>query len=331
MRFSDPIPVKRLVEARQLRPLDLQVVAGQRGLEERVIVNPRVQKPGLALAGFVESVRPERAQLLGASEMAYLDTLDRAIRNERFLTLVDSEVPVLIFSKGLLPAKDLLDRCNDTGVPVLSTQSLTSETEERMSDFLEEVLAPWEQRHGVLLNVFSVGTLITGDAGVGKSECALELIQRGHRLVADDLVHIRRIRQTSLLGRPHPRLKHVLELRGVGIIDIRSHFGMTATSLETHVSLAVHLVRLDESSLQEEHRRRQAGFGSARPPQVETILGVGIPAFRMVVAPGRDVATMVETAVRKCLLSDRGVHDEQEFIRRVNRTAAGSDWGDESG
>jgi HPr kinase/phosphorylase len=207
---------------------------------------------------------------------------------------------------------------------MMSTRALTSDTIETISVYLEDALAPRVQRHGVLLDVFSLGTLIVGDPGIGKSECALELVYRGHRLVADDLVVVQRTHDHGLRGRPHELLQNYLELRGVGIIDVRKHFGMTASSASVTISLVIQLVKLSKGSREMEKKWREQLMDQPESwTSTEEILGVNIPKYTMAVAPGRDVAIMVETAVRKCLLARRGIQDERDFLDAINRIAMG--------
>jgi HPr kinase/phosphorylase len=324
VRTPPPMPVARLLQAERLRSLALRVLAGEGGLERNLIAGPRIQKPGLALAGFFPYVREGRLQIVGASEFSYLATLPAGEAVQRWKHLLTLGVPAVVAAKDLRPPKEVLAFCEEHGVPFLVTARQTSEVISAVSNFLEEALAPRIQAHGVLVDVFSLGTLIVGDAGIGKSECALELVYRGHRLVADDIVVIRRTHGNGLLGAAHPNLENFLELRGVGIIDVRKHFGMTATSPGVHLSLMIRLVKLSEATRKLERRWREQLMTDARP-WVEThdILGVDVPLYTMAVAPGRDVAIMVETAVRKCLLAQRGVDDERVFIESVNKRAAG--------
>ncbi len=248
----------------------------------------------------------------------------RSVATARLRDIVDLEVPCLISTKGNHPTDPVLDECNRRNVPLLTTSAKTSETIEAISGFLEDELAPRVQMHGVLLDVFSLGTLIVGDAGIGKSECALELVYRGHRLVADDLVMVRRTHNRGLLGGPHELLHNYLELRGVGIIDIRKHFGMTATQPTVTISLVIQLIKLSSGAKALEQKWREQMMERPRAwTSTETILGMEIPKYTMVVAPGRDVALMVETAVRKCLLAQRGIQDERDFLEAVNQTRAG--------
>lgn len=324
MKLPPPIAVGRLLQEPRLAPLKLQITAGKEGLESREIFNPRIQKPGLALAGYLPYVKTGRLQILGESEYSYLDTLGEEVAADRLSSIVDLEVPCLISTKGNQPPPRVIENCNERNLPVLTTMAQTSETIETISGFLEDELAPRVQMHGVLLDVFSLGTLIVGDAGIGKSECALELIYRGHRLVADDLVMVRRTHNRGLVGSPHDLLQNYLELRGVGIIDIRKHFGMTATQPSVTISLVIQLIKLSSGAKALEQKWREQMMERPRAwTSTETILGMEIPKYTMVVAPGRDVAIMVETAVRKCLLAQRGIQDERDFLEVVNHIAQG--------
>jgi HPr kinase/phosphorylase len=299
-------------------------VAGSDGVDSRSIANPRIQKPGLALAGYLPYLRPGRVQILGASEYDYLQTLPESERVERLAGLVTEDVPLLISTKGRVPPPAVLERCDESGTPCVTTDARTSDVIAGVSAYLEEALAPRVRRHGVLVDVFSLGTLIIGDAGIGKSECALELVYRGHRLVADDIVVIRRTHDRGLLGGPHELLQNYLELRGVGIIDVRKHFGMTATSQSVQLSLVIQLMKLSQRSRELEQKWREQMMETPRPwTSTEDILGVPVPKYTMVVAPGRDISIMVETAVRKCLLAQRGVEDERDFLEAINRRALG--------
>jgi len=324
VKLPPPIAVGRLLQEPRLAPLKLQITAGKGGLESREVFNPRIQKPGLALAGYLPYVKTGRLQILGESEYSYLDTLGEDLATDRLNSIVDLDVPCLISTKGNQPPPRVIENCNERNLPVLTTMAQTSETIETISGFLEDELAPRVQMHGVLLDVFSLGTLIVGDAGIGKSECALELIYRGHRLVADDLVMVRRTHNRGLVGSPHELLQNYLELRGVGIIDIRKHFGMTASQPSVTISLVIQLIKLNSSAKALEQKWREQMMERPRAwTSTEIILGMEVPKYTMVVAPGRDVAIMVETAVRKCLLAQRGIQDERDFLDVVNQIAQG--------
>jgi HPr kinase/phosphorylase len=326
----EPIRISRLLDEKQLTYLNLKVLAGRDGVDN-LITNPRIQKPGLALAGYLPYVKEGRLQILGESEFDYLATFEPEEGARRLSTLVELGVPAILATKGQRPQPAVLDACDRHGVPFLGTDHQTSDAIEGVSAFLENVLAPRLQMHGVLLDVFSLGTLIVGDAGIGKSECALELVFRGHRLVADDIVVIRRTHDHGLRGSAHRLLRNYLELRGVGIIDVRKHFGMTATSRSVPISLVIKLIKLSPEAMAQEKRWREQLMTSPKAwTSTQEIMGVEVPRYTMAVAPGRDVAIMVETAVRKCLLAHRGIEDERAFLDAINRIAAG-DTGEQHG
>lgn len=324
--MKQSLSIAELLGQRCLAHLELQVLCGKTGLERRRITSPRMQKSGLALAGLEGYVKGGRLQVLGASEFAFLKTLGPDLAEERMLALVGSGIPALLCSKGHKPAENILRCCEEAGVPVLGTDCLTSELIESIAPFLEDFFSPRIQMHGVLVNVFSTGTLILGEPGIGKSECALELIYRGHRLVADDVVVIQRFHRTGLRGSAHERLTHFLELRGVGIIDVRNHFGMTASSDSVDISLIIQLIKLSREAREQEMLRRERHLqGERMTHETQEILGIPVPKYIMAVAPGRDVALMVETAVRKSILMSRGIDDEGSFLERIEKIAAGEE------
>jgi HPr kinase/phosphorylase len=317
------VTVGELLADERVSGLGIELVAGEAGLDRQLITNPRIQKPGLALAGYLPYVKPGRVQILGESEFAYLETLGEEVATERLLQLAGLEIPCIVSAKGLRPGPEVTERCERRGLPLATTQAQTSDLIQALSAYLEDELAPRVQMHGVLVDVFSLGTLILGDAGIGKSECALELVYRGHRLVADDLVVVRRTHGQGLLGSPHELLEHYLELRGVGIIDVRNHFGMTATAPAVPISLVIRLVKLSaDAKILEQKWREQMMENPHSWASTEKILGLEVPLYTMVVAPGRDLAIMVETAVRKCMLAQRGIQDERDFLDVINEVAA---------
>jgi HPr kinase/phosphorylase len=324
VKRASAIRVERLLGEPRLAHLNLEVIAGENGLEQQRISNPRIQKPGLALAGYLPYVRPGRLQILGESEYAFLATFSEEEAAARLSRLFELEVPYIVSTKGNRPQQAVLQAAHDAGIPCLTTRSQTSRAIETFSSFLEDELAPRVQIHGVLVDVFSLGTLIIGDPGIGKSECALELVYRGHRLVADDTVVVRRTHHQGLLGSPHELLRNYLELRGVGIIDVRKHFGMTATSPSVTISLVIQLTKLTPQAKEMEQQWREQMMERPRAwTSTENILEIEVPHYTMVVAPGRDLAIMVETAVRKCLLAQRGIQDERGFLENVNLIAQG--------
>jgi HPr kinase/phosphorylase len=291
-----------------LAPLGLKLIAGQKGLD-RPIEWPRVQKPGLAIAGYLAYVKPNRVQILGNSEFGYLKTLSPAVARDRLDAFTALPLSGVIVTKGIPPLPSLVNFCRRRAVPLFVTERMTSTVIEALTAFLEESLAPRVTMHGVLMEVGGIGVLLFGDSGVGKSECALALIQRGHRLIADDLVAIQRFPNEVLIGSSSGLIRHHMELRGLGIVNVPMLFGISAV-LERHtVEFVIHLSHWVEG-------REYDRLGLDE--QSQEILGVSVPKVTMPVATGRDVALLVEIAVRNQLLRRRGYHAAREMAAKVH-------------
>ena len=290
-----------------LASLGLKLVAGHAGLS-RTIEWPRVQKPGLAIAGFLPYVKPHRVQILGESELSYLRTLSPAVTRQRLDAFTALRVPCVVVTKGFDPPPSLVTLCQRRRIPLFTTSRLTGAVIEGLTAFLEESLAPRVTLHGVLIEVGGLGTLLEGDSGVGKSECALALVQRGHRLVADDLVVIQRFPNDVLIGSSSGLIRHHMELRGLGIVNVPMLFGVSAV-LERHtVEFVIQL-----SNWVEGRDYDRLGLDE----ETENILGVGVPKVSMPVATGRDLALLVEIAARNQLLKRRGFHAAREMAAKV--------------
>lgn len=306
------------LESPGLGPLGLKLLCGRAGLR-RPIEWPRVQKPGLAIAGFLPYVRPHRVQILGESEFEYLKTLSPEVARQRFDAFTALPLSCVVVTKGIRAPAVLKRFCRERDIPLFGTPRLTSTVIEGLTAFLEESLAPRVTLHGVLLEVGGLGTLLLGDSGVGKSECALALVQRGHRLVADDLVVIKRFHNDALVGSSAGVIRHHMELRGLGIVNVPLLFGVAAV-LERHT--VEYVIRLTHWIEGTEYDR--LGLDD----ETETILGVAIPMIRMPVATGRDVALLVEIAARNHLLKRRGYHAAREMAARVHEEIARKTAGD---
>jgi len=292
--------------------LKLVLLAGESGLGRRLTIH-RIQKPGLALAGYVRQVHPERVQVLGATEISYLGTLadEEARRSlEAFIALNPACVVV---TKGLEVPRMLLDIADRSGVPVLRTPLVSSAAIDAIQKHLELQLAPTASIHAVLMDVLGVGVLLLGKSGIGKSEAALDLIMRGHRLVADDLVEVRRTSGDVLVGWASELIKHHMEVRGLGIINIKDMFGVAAVRDEKKIELVLELLRWDQT---ESHDR--LGLDE----MVYPILDVPVPLLRIPVSPGRNVSSLIEVAARNRLLQVRGHHSAREFQERLDRALA---------
>ena len=304
------VAVRELLEA-GAEGLGLRLVAGGRGLQ-RPIALPRLQQPGLALAGFLPQLHPDRIQVLGNSEVSYLATLGPDRARDAVGAVAAAGVACFVVTNGAPPPASLVQAAEAAGVPALTTALRTSDFIRAASTWLEERLAPETQLHADLVEVQGLGTLILGKSGIGKSEAALDLVTRGHRLVADDVVIVRRISPTVLRGRSAERLEHHLEIRGLGIIDVEVLFGTLATLDERQLDLVVELVEWTDNA-------DRLGLVEERYP----LLDVELPLVRIPVRPGRSMAMLIETAARNQLLRRRGRHSALEFTRRIDRDAAG--------
>lgn len=291
----------------ELSELHLRVLSGESHLDNR-IVNPRVQKPGLAFAGYYAYIKPGRVQIIGESETEYLKTLDPDERQERFERITALPVPVFVITKGIEPLPGFLRACQERELPVLSSTALSSTVIKEISWFLEDHLVPSTTLHGVLLEIYGIGVLLIGASGVGKSESALDLISRGHSLVADDRVTVRRYPNGELVGYSEGPLRHHMELRGIGIINVQDLFGLAAVRERAPIDLVIEL----------EHW--QAGQAYDRLGLDETlfpILDTPCPYIRMPIALGRNVSILVEIAARNHVLKLQGHHSAREFARKL--------------
>ena len=291
--------------------LALELLAGEAGLG-RVIDHPRVQKPGLALAGFVQSIRPNRLQVLGRTEIEYLKTLDDGAQDRAIQLLFTSGLACSVITTGLAPTPALLEAAERQSVPLFRSQLSSGAFITRVHDFLEEHLSPEVALHGVLLDVFGVGALLTGPSGIGKSECALDLILRGHRLVADDVVLIKQ-RKEQLVGSGSPITRHHMEVRGLGIINVKDLFGAASVRERKRIELVVEMVEW-----QAEANYDRTGVEN----QEERILDAAVPKVRLPISPGRNVASIVEVAARDHLLKLQGHNAAKKFREALERRLA---------
>ncbi|UCH29494.1 MAG: HPr(Ser) kinase/phosphatase [Myxococcales bacterium] len=303
MRVERGITVARLLSEPRLAPI-VRLIAGEDG-QQRTIHHPRVQKPGLALVGHTHGVVPTRVQILGETEITYLEGLSQDEQAERAAELFGLGLSVVIVTRGVDPPAALLDAAESTSTPLVVAEPRSSRTIQAIHLVLDGLLAPSETRHGVLMDVHGIGTLLLGPSGIGKSECALFLVERGHRFVADDQVILSLLPSEQILGRAPGPLRNHLEVRGIGIINVRDLFGANAVRTEKTVQMVVELcpwsdeesydrLGLDESTLE--------------------ILGVELPFLRVPVRPGRNMAVILEVAARNHILKAAGLHGAQKFI-----------------
>jgi HPr kinase/phosphorylase len=287
--------------------LELRVLAGEKGAATRQLTVARIQKLGLALAGFTHYIHTGRLQIVGQSEIRYLGQLDAERLLEAIHNLKLEKISCVLVTKGLEPPPELIEAAEAASLPLLSTPVVSSIAINTVTECLQEMLAPLIVRHGVLIDIYGLGVLIEGASGIGKSECALDLIARGHRLVSDDVVEVRRIGADRLSGTAPELLREHLEIRGLGIINIRDLFGVSATSSSKNIDLSIMLERWEEASEVD-----RLGIDA----QAIEILGVDVPQVLIPVSPGRNLSTLVETAVRVQLLRGRGYNAARDFVAR---------------
>ena len=273
---------------------------------ELTIENSELNRPGMELAGFWEYFAWERPQLFGKVEMAYLGQMEPDVKRERLTKLMSYAIPCIIICHRMQCDEMLLEMARKNAIPVYVSQKATTQVVLEMITWLNDQLAPRETRHGVLVDVYGVGVMITGESGVGKSEAALELVKRGHRLVADDVVDIRRV-DSTLIGEAPEMIRHLMEIRGVGIIDVYTMYGVSSVIREKSIDMEVHM-----ELWQDGHAYDRLGLDE-RSTQ---ILGVSIPSLLLPIHPGRNIAIVLEVAARNLRLKQMGYSAADELLRR---------------
>ena len=289
------------------RALGLTVISGTRRQHGMRIRVADLCRPGLQFAGYFDVFASERPQLIGKTEMAYLNSLPPEVRDERLDRYFSYEMPCIVIARGMPCPPALLQQAVRHGVPIYGTLYETSAFTGMAIGYLSEALAPRQTCHGVLLDVFGVGVLITGESGIGKSECALELIKRGHQLVADDVVDISRV-GSKLVGESPEMVRDFMELRGIGIVDIKSIFGIGAVLRRKTINIVIHL---EIWSPDKDYDRL-----GTREQTIE-ILGVNLPLIEMPVRSGRNLAIIMEIAARNWRLKSEGYNAVAELDRRL--------------
>ncbi len=298
--------------------LSLSDIGGGVGLD-KIIPNADISSPGLALAGYIERFAAERLQVLGETEITYLGSLEHN-ELERILTAFFSfDMPAVIITKGQSPPDEMRKASQAAGIPLLSTTLKTAEFYRRIKPALEGEFAETTTLHGSLADVFGVGLFFTGKSGIGKSECVLDLVERGHRLVADDLVITTRRGNDVLIGRGHELQRHHMEIRGVGLIDIPSIFGIRAVRQQKRIEVVVRLEEWDQNGPVE-----RTGLDT----ETTTILGVAIPLITVPLNPGKNITVIAEVIALNHLLRYSGINPAEVFnqrlIGRMKQAAAGN-------
>ncbi|OLC06764.1 MAG: HPr(Ser) kinase/phosphatase [Gemmatimonadetes bacterium 13_1_40CM_70_11] len=300
-------PKIRDLLARKVDPLQLEALTGDVGLD-REIPSPEASSPGLVLAGFTARFVADRLHILGETEIAYLASLDPTARRHALETLFGFELPAVIVTKSQKPPAELLALARAKGVAVIQTKLKTAEFYRRLKPFLDDVFAPSTTVHGSLADVFGVGLLFLGRSGIGKSECVLDLVERGHRLVADDVVHVTRQGNDVLIGRGHELSRHYMEIRGVGLIDIKALFGIRSVRQQKRIEV---VVQLEDWDAAREYDR--TGLDS----QQTMLLDIAVPLVTVPLNPGKNLTVICEVVAMNHLLRYTGVDSARSLNERL--------------
>jgi HPr kinase/phosphorylase len=302
------VTVEELLTSKR-EPLALELLTDERGLA-REIHNPDISSPGLVLTGYTERFPSDRMQVLGETEIAFLESLDDDRRRAALTTFLGFDIPVVFITKGQRAPAPLLELAGAVGTPVIRTALKTADFYTRIKPFLEDRFAPRTTLHGSLADVYGVGLLFMGKSGIGKSETVLDLVERGHRLVADDLVMVTRRGNEVLIGKGHELQRHHMEIRGVGIIDVRTMFGIRAIRQQKRVEVVVMLEIWDEDAVYD-----RTGLDS----RSTDILGVPIPVVTVPLVPGKNITVVCEVVAMNHLLKYAGVDTARRFNDRLQR------------
>ena len=294
-----------------IEKMDLKNLTPDIDLTDRHITVPEVNRPALQLTGYFDHFDSVRVQIIGVVENNYLETLDKEQKKQIYTKLLSYEIPCLVYTTSIEPDEELLRQANATGTPVFRTDKKTSPFQAEVIRWLNVQLAPCISIHGVLVDVYGVGVLIRGESGIGKSEVALELIKRGHRLVTDDAVEIRKVSDDTLVGSAPVITKHMIELRGIGIVDVKSLFGVQSVRETQNIDLVITMEEWDKNKeydrlgLEEEYTE---------------FLGNKVQCHTIPIRPGRNLAVIVESTAINHRQKEMGYNAAQELYRRLQES-----------
>ncbi|MGO4888841.1 HPr(Ser) kinase/phosphatase [Anaerobacillus sp. MEB173] len=291
-----------------IEKFQLELLCGEEGVY-RPITTSDISRPGIEMAGFFTYYPAKRLQLLGRTELSFFEQLDKSIREERIEKLCTYDTPGIILSRGLDAPEELLEVADKVGVPVMRSSLTTTRLSSQLTNYLDVKLAPMTAIHGVLVDIYGIGVLLTGASGVGKSETALDLVRRGHRLVADDSVEIRQEHEHNLIGTAPDLIQHLLEIRGLGIINVMTLFGAGAIRPFKRIALAIHLELWDQNKMYD-----RLGLED----ETVKILDTELPRITIPVRPGRNLAVIVEVATMNFRLKRMGMNAAQQFSDRLS-------------
>ena len=291
-----------------IKKMKMKNVLPEIDTDKVVLSHPDVNRPALQLTGFFDHFDRERVQIIGYVEQAYINTLLREVRVERYDKLLSSEIPCVVYSRGQEPDEDMQDLCLHYQVPLMVSDKSTSDLMAEVIRWLKVKLAPCISIHGVLVDVFGEGVLIMGESGIGKSEAALELIKRGHRLVSDDVVEIRKVSDATLVGSAPDITKHFIELRGIGIIDVKSLYGVESVKDTQNIDM---VIKLEDWDKDKEYDRL------GLEDRYTEFLGNQVVCHNIPIRPGRNLAIIVESAAVNYRQKKMGYNAAQELYNRV--------------
>lgn len=292
----------------------LELRAGEQGLE-REIHTSDISRPGLEMAGYFNYYLADRVQLLGKTELSFFANLTKSERIDRMERLCSKNTPAIIVAHDMGVPTELIVAANNRGIPILSTEDPTTRFSGMLTNYLSGRLAPMTAVHGVLVDVYGIGILITGKSGVGKSETALELVKRGHRLVADDLVEIRQVAKNVLIGNAPKLLEHMLEIRGVGIVDMMTLFGASAVKSDKRILIVIDLEIWDPEKIYE-----RLGLDDEKMKIVDSEL----TKLTVPVRPGRNLSVIIEVAAMDYRMKKLGINAAEEFSKKLDAQIDGN-------
>lgn len=302
------LTVEKLFELKQ-KDFALTLLTKKKGLSKEILT-PELSRPGLAFAGFTDTYAYDRIQILGETEVKYLNSLEPSNRYDQIKGLFSQfDIPCFIVAKGLMPTKELVFLADEHDIPVLQSRMPTVDLMHGLTVFLQDWFAPSKSIHGTLVDVFGVGILVTGSSGIGKSECALELVSRGHRLISDDVVHIKK-RMDVIIGEANKQLGHFMEIRGIGLIDVETMFGIRSIRMQKRIETQVELIPW-------RHNMDYERIGLKE--RFNRVLDVEIPIIYLPVSPGKSIAVIVEVIAMNHMLKVYGHNAAEVFNERVQK------------
>ena len=303
MIMPEELKIDKIIEKMELKLLTPDIETG-----DKVVTVPDINRPALQLTGFFDHFDSERVQVIGHVEAAYMETLDEETRKDRYEQLMSYNIPCIVFCRSMMPDAQMIEAAREYQIPLLQTDKATSSFEAEIIRWMKVMLAPTISSHGVLVDVYGEGVLITGESGIGKSEAALELIKRGHRLVTDDVVQISKVSDETLIGTAPEITRHFIELRGIGIIDVKTLFGVESVKETQGIDMVIHLEDWDKDK---EYDR----FGLEE--EYTEILGNKVVCHNLPVRPGRNLAVIVESAAVNWRQKKMGYNAARELYNRV--------------